>query len=328
MAIVLQSIPLMLHHIIAGLRYEGSGGGLRTQRQRRLAVEPNADALAPSSGRHRVMSASRQRGTTRENTMPGTESNLDIHQFICRQDNFGVLIRDPASGAVASIDAPNGEEIARELAAKGWKLTHILTTHRHGDHTDGNLQLKQATGCTIIGPAGEADKVPGIDKTVDDGDSFEFGKLDVRVLNTSGHTKGHISFWMPAAEVVFVGDTLFAMGCGRVMEGTPQHMWGSLSKLAALPPSTRVYCGHEYTLANATFSLTIEPENEALQTRARRVAAQRAKGEMTLPTTIGEELATNPFLRAASPAIRKRLNLEGAQDWQVFAEVRERKNKA
>jgi hydroxyacylglutathione hydrolase len=294
----------------------------RRARPALLAPAPTLDTCAAAS------SIAVAHHPIRETAMPGPEAKLEIHQFICRQDNFGVLIRDAVSGAVASIDAPNGDEVSRELAAKGWKLTHILTTHRHGDHTDGNLQLKQASGCTIIGPAGEADKVPGIDKTVDDGDTFEFGTLEVRVLNTSGHTKGHISFWMPAAEVVFVGDTLFAMGCGRVMEGTPQHMWASLSKLAALPPSTRVYCGHEYTLANAKFSLTIEPENEALKARAKRVEAQRAKNEMTLPTTIAEELATNPFLRAASPAIRKRLHLESAPDWQVFAEVRDRKNKA
>jgi hydroxyacylglutathione hydrolase len=255
-------------------------------------------------------------------------ANLDIHQFICIKDNYGVLLRDAATGAVAAIDAPNADEVAAALAAKGWKLTHILTTHRHGDHTDGNLALKAATGCTIIGPRGEADLVPGIDKQVGHGDSFQFGGFEVRVLETAGHTKGHISFWMPSAEVAFVGDTLFAMGCGRVFEGAPELMWESLSRLAALPAQTKVYCGHEYTLANARFALTIEPENAKLQARVKHVEAQRAKGEMTLPTTIGLELETNPFLRAASPDIRKRLGLETAPDWKVFAEVRERKNKA
>ena len=253
-------------------------------------------------------------------------SALEIHQFICLKDNYGVLIRDPATNAVAAIDAPNGEEVAAALAAKGWKLTHILNTHRHGDHTDGNLLLKQATGCTIIGPKGEADKVPGIDKAVGEGDTFKLGSFDVAVIETGGHTKGHVSFHIPAAGVVFVGDTLFAMGCGRVFEGTAQEMWVSLSKLAALPPATKVYCGHEYTLANARFALTIEPENENLQIRVRQVEQQRARGEMTLPTDIALELATNPFLRASSPAIRKNLDLEGAPDWQVFGEVRERKN--
>ena len=253
---------------------------------------------------------------------------LDIHQFPCLKDNYGVLVRDPASGVVAAIDAPNGDEVAAALAAKGWKLTHILTTHRHGDHTDGNLALKAATGCTIIGPRGEADQVPGIDKAVGEGDTFMLGGIEVRVLETGGHTKGHISYWMPAAEVAFVGDTLFAMGCGRVFEGDAEAMWGSLAKLARLPAGTSLYCGHEYTLANAKFALTIEPENEALQARAREVEAKRTKGETTLPTRLDIELATNPFLRPHSPAIRKRLGLETAPDWQVFGEVRERKNKS
>ena len=252
----------------------------------------------------------------------------EIHQFPCLKDNYGVLLRDPVSGVVAAIDAPNGDEVAAALKAKGWKLTHILTTQRHGDHTDGNLSLKAATGCTIIGPKGEADQVPGIDTAVAEGETFKLGSLEVRVLETPGHTKGHISYWIPSAEVAFVGDTLFALGCGRVFEGSMEQMWTSLAKLAALPPATRVYCGHEYTLANAKFALTIEPENAALQTRVKEIEAKRAKGETTLPTTIGVELETNPFLRAKSPAIRKRLGLESAPDWQVFGEVRERKNKS
>ena len=252
----------------------------------------------------------------------------EIHQFICIKDNYGVLVRDPSSGAVAAIDAPNSDEVTAALAEKGWKLTHILTTHRHGDHTDGNLALKAATGCTIIGPRGEADKVPGIDTLVGQGDTFKVGTIAVRVLDTPGHTKGHITFQMPDAGVAFAGDTLFAMGCGRVMEGTMELMWQSLCKIAALPPATRIYCGHEYTVANAKFALTIEPENEQLQARAKSVEAARARDEMTLPTTLEIELATNPFLRVNSPAIRKRLGMEAAADWQVFGEIRERKNRS
>lgn len=255
-------------------------------------------------------------------------ASLEIHQFPCLKDNYGVLVRDPATNVVAAIDAPNADEVAAALAAKGWKLTHILTTHRHGDHTDGNLALKAASGCTIIGPRAEAELVPGIDKAVGEGDTFKLGGFEVRVLDTPGHTKGHISYWIPAAEVAFAGDTLFAMGCGRVFEGNAELMWRSLEKLARLPPQTRIYCGHEYTLANAKFSLTIEPENEQLQARVREVEAKRARGETTLPTRIDIELETNPFLRARSPAIRKRLGLETAPDWQVFGEVRERKNKS
>ena len=252
----------------------------------------------------------------------------EIHQFICIKDNYGVLLRDPVSGVVAAIDAPNSEEVAAALDARGWKLDHILTTHRHADHTDGNLALKKASGCSIIGPRGEADKVPGIDTAVGQGDTFKVGSLEVRVLDTPGHTKGHITFWLPDAEVAFAGDTLFAMGCGRVMEGTMELMWQSLGKIAALPPATRIYCGHEYTLANARFALTIEPENDKLQVRAKAVEAARARGEMTLPTRLDLELETNPFLRPHSPAIRKRLGLEKAPDWEVFGEVRERKNRS
>ncbi len=255
-------------------------------------------------------------------------SALEIHQFPCLSDNFGVLIRDSATSSVASIDAPDAVEVARQLKAKGWKLTHILTTHHHGDHVGGNEQLKAETGCTIIGPRGEAGKIPGIDSLVAEGNSFRLGGLDVTVLDTPGHTAGHITYWIPAAKVAFVGDTLFSLGCGRILEGTPEMMWNSLEKLIALPPDTAVYCGHEYTLANARFSLQIEPENAALQKRAKEVEALRAAGKPTLPTTIGAELAANPFLRASSPAIRARLGLAAADDWQVFAEVRERKNKA
>ena len=252
---------------------------------------------------------------------------LEIHQFICLKDNYGVLIRDPATNAVAAIDAPNGEEVAAALEAKGWKLTHILNTHRHGDHTDGNLLLKQATGCTIIGPKGEADKVPGIDKAVGEGDTFKLGSLRRRVSSRPAATPRATSaftFRQPASSSSVIRCSRWAAAaCSKA----PRRRCGrSLSKLAALPPATKVYCGHEYTLANARFALTIEPENENLQIRVRQVEQQRARGEMTLPTDIALELATNPFLRAASPAIRKNLGLEGAPDWQVFGEVRERKN--
>lgn len=253
---------------------------------------------------------------------------LEIHQFPCLQDNFGVLIREPKSGLVASIDAPEAGAVERALTATGWTLTHILTTHHHRDHTDGNLALKSAHRCTIIGPRDEADKVPGIDTRVGDGDIFRFGDEDVRVIGTPGHTAGHITFWFPQSEVAFVGDTLFAIGCGRVNEGTMEQMWQSLSKLAALPPATRVYCGHEYTLSNAKFALTIEPDNAALKSRAAEVEQLRQAGRPTLPTDIGRELATNPFLRAKEPGIRSRLGLSDAADWQVFAEIRERKNRA
>jgi hydroxyacylglutathione hydrolase len=232
---------------------------------------------------------------------------LEIHQFPCLSDNFGVLIRDADQGVAASIDAPDAKAVAAALASKGWHLTHILTTHHHADHTGGNLALKAETNCTIIGPRGEAAKIPGIDPP--------------------GHTAGHITYWIPSADVAFVGDTLFAIGCGRVIEGNAQMMWQSLQKLMALPPQTSVYCGHEYTQSNAKFALTIEPENAALQKRAKEVDSLRAAGKATLPTTIGLELETNPFLRPAIPAIQQRLGMAGKPEWQIFGEIRERKNR-
>ncbi len=253
---------------------------------------------------------------------------LDIHQFPCLSDNFGVLIRDTERGVTASIDAPNADSVRQALAEKGWKLSYIFTTHHHADHTDGNLALKKETGCVIIGPKAEAAKIPGLDTAVGEGDAFRLGSYQVQVIETPGHTNGHITFHVPAANVAFVGDTLFALGCGRVIEGTMEMMWTSLAKLAALPGNTQIYCGHEYTLANAKFALTIEPENAELVARAADIEALRKAGKATLPTRIDVELATNPFLRVKSPAIRKRLGLEAAPDWQVFAEVRNRKNKA
>lgn len=255
-------------------------------------------------------------------------AKLEIHQFPCLKDNYGVLIHDKAAGLTAAIDAPEAEPIRRALTEKGWKLTHILVTHHHADHTQGIEPLKAETKCTVIGPKAEAAKIKGLDKTVGGGDTFKFGGTDVQVLDTPGHTAGHITFWMPSETVAFAGDTLFAIGCGRVIEGNMEMMWDSLAKLAKLPGATQVYCGHEYTLSNAKFALTIEPENEALKTRAAEIEKLVAAGKPTLPTRIDVELATNPFLRPQSPAIRKRLGMEKAADWQVFGEVRERKNRS
>ncbi|HEY7552340.1 MAG TPA: hydroxyacylglutathione hydrolase [Hyphomicrobiaceae bacterium] len=254
-------------------------------------------------------------------------ATLQIYQFPCLSDNFGVLIHDPEANVTASIDAPEADKVTAALAEKGWKLTHVLTTHHHADHTGGNAQLKAATSCRIVGPRNEAAKVPGIDEKVGEGDTVQFGGHRIEVLDTPGHTAGHITYVIPSAKVAFVGDTLFAIGCGRVIEGTPQMMWDSLKKLMALPKDTAVYCGHEYTQANAKFALAIEPDSAALQKRAKEVDQMRAAGRATLPTTIGLELETNPFLRPHVPAIQKRLGMEGKPEWQIFAEIRERKNK-
>ncbi|MEE9586529.1 MAG: hydroxyacylglutathione hydrolase [Hyphomicrobiaceae bacterium] len=253
---------------------------------------------------------------------------LDIQQFACRSDNYGVLIHDEATGVTAAIDAPDAEPILANLKEKGWRLTHLLITHHHSDHTDGNLQLKEATGCTVIGPKAEADRIPGIDRGVGQDDAIAFGEFEIRVIETPGHTIGHVTYWIPAASIAFAGDTLFAMGCGRIFEGNAEIMWASLKKLMGLPPETEIYCGHEYTAANAKFALTIDPENAALQTRAKDVAELRAKGLATLPTRLDLELETNPFLRPHVAAIRQRLRMQHDPDWRVFAEIRRRKNKA
>ncbi len=253
--------------------------------------------------------------------------SVEIYQFPCLSDNFGVLLHEPSSGVTVAIDAPEEAAVAAALAAKGWQLTHILVTHHHADHTDGIAGLKRASGCSVIGPAAEAGKIAGLDKTVQEPDMFTIGTLAVHVLDTPGHTAGHISFHLPQKRVVFVGDTLFALGCGRLLERDASVMWPSLQKLMRLPPETAVYCGHEYTLANARFALGIEPGNAQLVTRAAEVEALRAAGKPTLPTSIGLELATNPFLRAADPGIRAHLGMPKAADWEVFGEIRERKNR-
>ncbi len=257
-----------------------------------------------------------------------TGAELEIHQFAILNDNFAVLIHDPATGATASIDAGEAYPIERELEAKGWKLTDILVTHHHADHTAAVAELKEATGCRVVGPRAEAGKIAGIDLAVGEGDTLKLGRHEVAVLETPGHTLGHVAYVIATAGAAFVGDTLFALGCGRIFEGTPQQMHASLLKLAALPGETLVYCGHEYTLSNGRFALTIEPDNPALQQRMVEVEALRKAGKPTLPTTIARELATNPFLRAHVPAIQSHLGMTGAPVWQVFAEIRERKTRS
>jgi hydroxyacylglutathione hydrolase len=253
---------------------------------------------------------------------------LEIEQFPCLSDNYAVLIHDAESGLTASTDTPDAKAILERLDAKGWRLTHVLNTHHHGDHTGGNQRLKEATGCTIIGPLAEADRIPGIDVAVSEGDKIPFGAFKIKVIETPGHTVGHVAYWIPEARVAFVGDTLFAMGAGRIFEGNAEMMWNSLKKLMALPRDTEIYCGHEYTAANARFALTVDPENAALQNRAKEVDQLRDKNKPTLPTRLDRELETNPFLRPHVTAIRAILGMPYAPDWKVFAAIRERKNKS
>ena len=253
---------------------------------------------------------------------------LDIVQFPCLSDNYGVIIHAPATGETAAIDAPDASAIRAALEAKGWKLNQILVTHHHADHTGGIAALKEHYRCKVTGPAGEAARIAGLDEMVSEKTPLRFGGLNVRVIETPGHTLGHISYYFPDAQVAFTGDTLFALGCGRLFEGDAQLMWESLQKLMQLPDDTTIYCGHEYTLANGRFALTVEPENAALKLRMTEIEALRASGKPTLPTKLAIEKATNPFLRANQAAIRARLGMQGKADWQVFGQLRELKNKA
>ena len=253
-------------------------------------------------------------------------TSLEIFQFPCLSDNYGVLIHDASANVTASIDAPEAAAVNEALAEQGWTLTHILTTHHHGDHTGGNDALKKKTGCTIVGPRAEAARVPGIDVQVGEGDDVTVGSFTAKVIETPGHTAGEISYWFADPGVAFVGDTLFSLGCGRLFEGSAETMWDSLRKLMDLPEETVIYCGHEYTLSNANFALTIEPGNQALQERADEVRTLREQGRPTLPTTIGRELETNPFLRPSSAEIQERLGMQGADEWKIFAEIRQRKD--
>jgi len=249
------------------------------------------------------------------------------HLFMCLNDNYGVLVHDTATGATAAIDAPEAAPIEAALRAAGWKLSDILVTHHHGDHTGGIAELKKKHRCRVVAPQGEANKIPLVDETVREGDTVTVGKLSAKVIETPGHTLGHITFWFEADKLAFAGDTLFSIGCGRVSEGTPEMMWDSLSKLRKLPDDTRVYCGHEYTLSNIKFAQTVEPGNATLSARAKEAAAQIAAGKPTIPTTIAQEKAANVFLRADDPAVAAAVGLAGKPAAQVFAEVRARKNR-
>ena len=254
-------------------------------------------------------------------------SKLEIFQFPCRQDNYGVILHDRDSGITISIDAPELEAVDDVLESRNLKLTHILTTHHHMDHVEANEALKSKYGCQIIGPAEEADKIPGIDKSHGHGDSFEIGGHRIEVIGAPGHTLGQVNYYFADQGVVFCADALFALGCGRIFEGTPEMMFTALDRLAALPGDTLVYAGHEYTLANAKFALSVDPENAELVERAKEIELLRDNGKPTLPTTIDLEKRTNPFLRASDAKIRALLAMEDATDVEVFTEIRARKDR-
>ena len=253
-------------------------------------------------------------------------SRLEVHQFPCLSDNYGYLVHDPDSGLTATIDTPEVEPIHAALDARGWKLNFIFNTHHHDDHAGGNLELKSQTGCQIIGPAADADRIPGIDRVVGEGDSVMLGAWAFTVHDTPGHTRGHIVYHCPQAGIGFVGDTLFALGCGRLFEGTPQQMWTSLQKILSWPNETLSYCAHEYTQANARFALSVEPDNADLLSRNDDIDAARQRGEPTVPTTLGLEKRTNPFLRPDSPHLQETIGLSGHPLVEVFARTRELKD--
>ncbi|UDL93348.1 hydroxyacylglutathione hydrolase [Lichenihabitans sp. PAMC28606] len=250
-------------------------------------------------------------------------------QFPCLVDNYGVLVHDSSTGATASIDAPDAEAVLAALDAQGWTLTDILVTHHHADHVQGLRGLKaRFPDVRVVAPAKEAARIGGVDLTVSELDTVRVGELAAKVIETPGHTAGHIVYWFEAQDTLFAGDTLFALGCGRVLETPLDTMYDSLMKLTHLPLETNIYAGHEYTVSNARFALTVDPTNVVLKERAAQVEALRAEGKPTLPTTLAIELATNPFLRADNPDVQAAVGMAGADPAAVFADLRERKNKA
>jgi hydroxyacylglutathione hydrolase len=251
---------------------------------------------------------------------------VEIVQIPVLRDNYVYLLHEPASGVTAAIDPAVAPPVEATLVRRGWRLTHILNTHHHADHTGGNLALKSATGCRIVGNRDDAARIPGIDVAVGDGDRIDLGTTFARVIAVSGHTVGHIAYWFEDQAALFCGDTLFSLGCGRLFEGTAAMMWQSLGRLRALPAATRVYCAHEYTLANARFALTIDPDNPALQRRAAEVEALRAAGQPTVPSRLGDETLANPFLRADIPELQAQVGAPAGDAIAAFAEIRRRKD--
>jgi hydroxyacylglutathione hydrolase len=253
---------------------------------------------------------------------------LEIVTIPCRQDNYAYLLRDDATGTVGLVDAPEAAPIRAALEARDWALSLILITHHHGDHVEGVEALRTATGAKVIGAAADAHRLPRLDRAVSPGDRVPLGAQEAVVLDASGHTLGHVAYHFADAKALFSADSLMVMGCGRVFEGTPAQMWDTLSRLAALPDDTRVYSGHEYTASNLRFAQTIDAGNPALLARAEAIHALRAAGRPTVPATLAEERATNPFLRVADPGLRASLGLSAASDAEVFAEIRRRKDAA
>lgn len=252
---------------------------------------------------------------------------FDLVTIPCLSDNYAFLLRDHDSGAVALIDVPEAAPIMAELDRRGWTLSQVWLTHHHPDHVQGLAEVLTRFPAEVIGAKADAHRLPPLDRAVAEGDSIELGALAAQVLDVSGHTVGHIAFHVPQAKAAFTADSLMALGCGRLFEGTPAQMWESLQKLAALPRDTTICSGHEYTAANAKFALSIDPDNPRLISRAEAVEKARSKGQPTVPSVLREELETNPFLRAGDPDLQARLGMSGADPADVFAEIRTRKDR-
>ncbi|MCB9992314.1 MAG: hydroxyacylglutathione hydrolase [Hyphomicrobiaceae bacterium] len=251
---------------------------------------------------------------------------LQIKTFSCRSDNFGFLAHDEATGETAAIDAPHAGPIIDALEAEGWRLTHLLITHHHADHTEGLAELKAKYGCTAYGPMAEVDRIAGLDELLDASHMLDLGETRLEIIETPGHTLGHICYFDPTGLSLFCGDALFSLGCGRMFEGSPEPMWEGLKRLRALPDETMVHCGHEYTIANARFAMSIDPDNGALKRRAAEAQTLRDAGKATVPFRLGDDKKANPFLRADDPGLMAKMGMAGAQPFEVFAAIRKAKD--
>lgn len=251
---------------------------------------------------------------------------LIIEQIPVGVDNYVYVIRDEATGLTAVVDPAEAAPVLELLERRSWPLDYILNTHHHPDHVGGNRLLQERTGCAVVGAAKDALRIPGISVKVTEGDRFALGESEAMIFEVHGHTRGHIAYWFTKSQALFCGDTIFSLGCGKLFEGTPQEMWSSLSKLRKLPGSTRIYCAHEYTLDNARFALIADPENFALQAFVRRAGKMRAEGKPTVPSLLSDECAVNPFLRPESQAIQDRFHVVGRELWEIFGEIRRRKD--
>ncbi len=251
---------------------------------------------------------------------------MEIVQLAVLDDNYIYLIHDLESGETAAVDPAIAPPVLDKLNEKGWQLKYILNTHHHWDHVGGNLEIKAKTGCQIIASDADRERIPGIDIAVTEGDSIALGRHHAKILFTPGHTSGHIVYHFAEDNLLFCGDTLFVMGCGRLFEGSAEQLWHSLQKLKSLPESTKLFCTHEYTQTNGRFALSLEPDNERLQQKMKQVDQLRARGQSTVPSTIAEELATNPFFRETSPALQETLKMSGQRDVDIFAKIRKLKD--